>query len=545
MKHTLALLAALLVPLAVSASTFAESAGKKPAQGLAHMPSFSWDTVPRALSVHKPRGWTDEDYSRIARHDFFQVGGTEDSIRLAAQVKKFNPQITIIGYKNLVIHYGGTADPLFINHPDWFLHTRGKPELHGAGNIKHPMYDLRQPAVREYWVEDVERILNIPVFDGIFLDAYAKVVNYPPVIRATGQDPPRDFIAGYHRMMDEHLKRSGKCGKIHIGNFLRATAKDCNVPEVMNYLDGSYLEWFDHYATLPPHLHSYEEYLAAGIQAVQQVGQAGRIIVLHLEAVDDEDIKVTADGADPAAPGSSNSLYKNLEYKLAVYLVCAERYSYFQYQAAYKATEDFQAWAPEFPELKKPLGPPKGPAARNGYTYTREFQYASVRLDLAKRQGKIIWKASYPEAKALSPRSGDNQVAAGPFQCKLEFDRPIKKSAGVISLYRMSDRKRLAFVPAESDAVACPDDKTAVVTFPGKLEAKTQYSVVVEKGAFLDGANLKFQGRPVLGEWIFATKGYSDAAKTTVAPKSPSVKSPTEKAEARKAERLKAREQGK
>ena len=491
---------------ASSATSPAEPPSKSAAQTSDRMPAYSWDTVPRALFVHKPRAWTDDDYSRIARHDFFLTEYAKDSIRLAAEEKMFNPNISIIGYKNLVIHYEGTEDPLFINHPDWFLHSRGKPELHGAARIRHPMYDLRQPAVREYWVKDVERILNTPIFDGVFLDAYAKVVNYAPVIRATGQDPPTDFIAGYHQMMDEHLKRSGKCGKIRIGNFLRASTKDCNAPEVMKYLDGSYLEWFEHYATLPPHLHSSEEYLAAGIQAVQQVGQAGKLIWLHLEAADDKDIKVTADGADPAAPDASSSRYKNFEYKLAIYLICAERYSYFQYQGAYKATEDFQAWAPEFPEFKKPLGPPKGPAVRNGFIYTREFQYASVWLDLTKRQGRITWKASYPEAKKLSPANGEVQVPAGNLQYRIEFDRPIKKGTGLISLYRMKDRLKLVSVPVESAAVARSDDKTGVVTFSASIEAKTQYSITIEKGAFCDQDNMKFLGMPVLGEWKFTTK---------------------------------------
>ena len=505
-QFSLAKASLLLSTLLLTVPATAEPPAKPTAQVPAHMPAFAWDTVPRALFVHKPRAWTDEDYSRIARHDFFQTGDKEDSIRLATEVKKFNPSITIISYKNLVIHYEGTEDPVFINHPDWFLHSGGKPELHGAARFRHPMYDLRKPEVREYWLQKVDRILNMPIFDGIFFDAYAKVVNYDPVIRATGQDPPTDFMAGYHQMMDEHLKRSGKCGKIRIGNFLRASTKDCNVSEVMKYLDGSYLEWFEHYATLPPHLHSYEEYLAAGIQAVQQVGQAGKLIWLHLEAADDKDIKVTADGADPAAPDASSSRYKNFEYKLAIYLICAERYSYFQYQGAYKATDDFQAWAPEFPEFKKPLGPPKGPAVRNGFTYTREFQYASVWLDLTKRQGKITWKASYPEAKALSPLHGEDQVPAGAFRCQIEFDRLIKKGTGVISLYRMKDRQKLVSVPVESDAVTCLDDKTVVVTFPVDVEAKTQYSITIEKGAFYDRDNMTFLGMPVLGEWKFITK---------------------------------------
>jgi len=38
------------------------------------------------------------------------------------------------------------------------------------------------------------------------------------------------------------------------------------------------------------------------------------------------------------------------------------------------------------------------------------------------------------------------------------------------------------------------------------MEAKTSYSVPVDKGAFLDRENMTFLGMPVLGEWKFATK---------------------------------------
>lgn len=478
------------------------SSGK---QGSAHFPDFSWDTVPRAIYVHKPGAWTDEDYTRIARYGLFGDGFSAARSRVAAEVKAFNPRITILGYKNLVIHYQGTEDPLFVAHPEWFLHSGGKPELHGSAKIRHPMYDLRRAEVRDYWVNEVDRMLQEPSFDGIFIDAYAKVVNYPPVIRATGQNPPLDFIAAYRQLMQQHLQRSGGSGRIRIGNFLRASTPDCAVPEVLNYLDGSYLEWFDHFGDLPAHLHSYEEYVAAGIQAVQQVAQAGKLIWLHLEPVDDQDIRVTADGADPAAAGPSSRCYQNLAYKLAIFLICAERHSYFQYQASYKATDDPQSWAPDFPAFRKPLGPPRGPAQRSGFTYTREFQYASVQLDLAQRQGRITWKGSYPEAVRLLPHHGNGQVATGGFSCRIEFDRPVTKGTGAICLHRMRDRRQLASVKVASAAVRLAGEQTAVIDFPAILEPATEYSITVEPGAFADQQRMKFLGLPVLGEWKFTT----------------------------------------
>jgi len=38
------------------------------------------------------------------------------------------------------------------------------------------------------------------------------------------------------------------------------------------------------------------------------------------------------------------------------------------------------------------LGPPKGPAVKDGTAYTREFESASVFLDIEMQTAKITWK---------------------------------------------------------------------------------------------------------------------------------------------------------
>lgn len=70
------------------------------------------------------------------------------------------------------------------------------------------------------------------------------------------------------------MPRAGDGGKIRIGSFLRAAWPGRAAAEVMKCLDGSYLEWFGHYGALPPHLHGYEDQVAAWTDAVQQVGGA-------------------------------------------------------------------------------------------------------------------------------------------------------------------------------------------------------------------------------------------------------------------------------
>lgn len=49
--------------------------------------------------------------------------------------------------------------------------------------------------------------------------------------------------------------------------------------------------------------------------------------------------------------------------------------------------------AEAYPEFDKPLGEPKGDATRGGWTYTREFEHASVVVDLEKKTAKIDWKS--------------------------------------------------------------------------------------------------------------------------------------------------------
>lgn len=45
-----------------------------------------------------------------------------------------------------------------------------------------------------------------------------------------------------------------------------------------------------------------------------------------------------------------------------------------------------------YPEFDKPLGAPKGDAKRDRFKYTREFEHASVFVDLEKKTAKIDWK---------------------------------------------------------------------------------------------------------------------------------------------------------
>ena len=45
-----------------------------------------------------------------------------------------------------------------------------------------------------------------------------------------------------------------------------------------------------------------------------------------------------------------------------------------------------------YADLRRPLGPPLGPAVKSGTVYTRHFQHATATVDLSdRRKSKVVW----------------------------------------------------------------------------------------------------------------------------------------------------------
>jgi hypothetical protein len=80
---------------------------------------------------------------------------------------------------------------------------------------------------------------------------------------------------------------------------------------------------------------------------------------------------------------------KNITFPLASYLVGAGPYSYFCYTWGWLGQ---YGTFDHYPEYDKPLGAPKGEANRDGYKYSREFEHASVFVDLETKDARIDWK---------------------------------------------------------------------------------------------------------------------------------------------------------
>jgi hypothetical protein len=362
-------------------------------------PAAAWATVPRGICIWKNQPFGEAEIAAVAKYSLVQtmipsgIPWKPATGNIALEIKKHNPRATVIGYKNIVVHYDYHASPaIFREHPDWFLYdATGKPIMH---NDKRPLHDLRTPAMRQWWVEDVHRLLNTPGFDGILIDAVAKVFFYRPITGALSEQGCADYAEGFHTLMRDTTNRCAGQGLL-IGNCLRAVYADAGMAILRQYYDGSYLELFES-PMRPPGKPAvpYENWVAKGIESVQQATAQGKLVFLTLSPGesapnDIADLKAKAARGDRVDNGS---VYRDREYKLAMFLICAGERTYLGYQYSRNAADDRRLWDPYFPEFHKPLGPPKGPATRTGFTYSREFEHASVSLDLRRRAGQIAWR---------------------------------------------------------------------------------------------------------------------------------------------------------
>ncbi|MFT5301124.1 MAG: acetyl esterase/lipase [Mariniblastus sp.] len=374
-----------------------EPVGEKTTPG--RLPEFSWDTLPRYVHVRKTGAFTPDEVKYLATFPLITFEKTTGSkafgstdagtVKAAQAVKRINSATKVLFYRNVIVHYGGYSfDQQLEKIPAPFLvNKQGSDKL-----IRDRLraYDLSTDCVRKWWVESMATVCNDDSIDGLFLDGTVKVLmNYLKSELPDGKKA--EVVAGFNRMMQDTRQTLGP-KKLMIANMLRARFDDGGL-EFMNHFDGSYLEGFEHNVGGV----SKVDYLAKGISTVQQAAAQGKIIALTLNIAKSS----LGDGVDEQK-GELNDFasvsQERLDYSIALFLIMAERYSYLNIHDGYDVNPQGQhgnaskLWLKSFPEYKKRLGPPQSPAERQGYHYTREFEHASVWLDIEAGMGRVTWK---------------------------------------------------------------------------------------------------------------------------------------------------------
>ena len=367
------------------------------------LPEFSWDTLPLYIHIRKCEKFTDEELQYLAGFPLITLekttgsgtyGSTDaGSIEAAKAIKQINPNAKVLFYRNVFVHYSTYSfDDQLDNIPDWYLTTK-QGDVRVVRN-KSRGYDTSNEAVREWWVDNAAEVCRSPHIDGLFLDGNIKSLSSylkPQLPRGKKQET----IEGYHDMMTATRKAIGP-EKLMVANIVRARFPQSGL-EYLDYFDGSYLELF----TTPAGTKlSKKDYIAKGIAAVQTAARNGKIIAMTLGVGDggaSDDVDETHGRVDDLSEISQDKL----QYQLALFLVCAEKYSYLFLNDGYcvdskgkgkKKVCQSGLWLKSLPEYERPLGPPAGPAVREGYIYTRDFEHASVWLDIENGQGKVTWK---------------------------------------------------------------------------------------------------------------------------------------------------------
>ena len=375
MKRTMKFLAALLLtPLAVL----------RAGDGF---PDFSWDRVPLYAHLGIGDGLKPEQYNFLADHFkliAFTGGITKSSVEpniaaAARVIKQRNPKAKVLFYwaSDMPKHQWKQSNATF---PDGgYLHAKKK------GNSDSLQFDVRRQDVRDWWSGVAGKAVHDYGCDGIFVDGATAGTPDGPWSRMFGKEKAAVMDEGVFTMLKEARKKMGT-DKLIIFNPLHGR-NEKGAPLGEQYLpvtDGAMMDDFDRGANVKQ---QDKEYLVNELEEMRKAAHDGKIVIFK------------------AWPGftwwSDKELMKKphaeqhrvareqITFPLACFLVGAGPNCYFCYTWGWLGEYGTYDWYPEF---DKPLGPPQGEAKRDGWTYRREFEHASVFVDLEKKSAKIDWK---------------------------------------------------------------------------------------------------------------------------------------------------------
>jgi Hypothetical glycosyl hydrolase family 15 len=348
--------------------------------GPSYFPAFSWDRVPVAADVGKVTGnfnageidFLSKNYAFLSIEKSQATGlqpkgseQTEIGFEVAARaLKAANPNTKILFYWS-----GGAFHSNYASAKSFDMSWgRSRP---GSQIVA---FDITNPAFRNWWVDSAATIVDTPLADGIFVDGFNNF----------RYDPNKEAML---RAFRDHVTAQGK-SPIILYNGLPQSPSD--PASFFDVADGLMYEQFDVGKA------TGQDQVRSDMLALQAIGKAGKIVMFRgfPGFTLSDPIVRTSPYSDLVAMAR-----KNIVFPLACYLCVAGQYSYLQYSWGYSnlggvyiLQADQQTVDPAwYPELLRPLGPPKGDAAVNGYVFTRSFEHADVRVDVAAHTASINW----------------------------------------------------------------------------------------------------------------------------------------------------------
>lgn len=346
------------------------------------LPPFSWDITPvYQMFGDVKRLLTDAELSKVSstskfhciekNHAFQELKAAEKgAAREIARIKFASPGSACLFYLNSAYAYPFlTSTRLFgrdeipdpqrsflINDP-----KTGQPARRGSV----PFFDVLDPAFRAWWAEMAGTYVKETGADGLFVDQMHGFAH----LRA----PQRKQVQAAQVELMKMAKKAIGADKILLLN------NGAHIPALFEVGDAF---MFEHYQ--PEQLE--KEAIVADWALMKRVAEAGKSSVWRIGV----EVEIGEDVSWDDARYEQFSK-ERLSYHLAIFLIGARQQSYFQYGWGWKLEDGPLV---DYPELKKPLGKPLGEFVRPdpaGWTFTRSFEHAEVKVDLEKKKATIDW----------------------------------------------------------------------------------------------------------------------------------------------------------
>ena len=323
---------------------------------------------------------------------------------LARRLKAANPQLQVLVYKNLSFvscdaYAGGQYVPQGVrcpdvqaNHPEWFLTDGAANRLNSTSWPWLWLMDVGNPAYQQAWAANVIAEAKADGWDGVFMDDTNPTLKYhfdPARVARYPNDAA--WSAAMRSMVAATGPRLQQAGLLAIANLCCAREYPGLWKDWLGFLSGAMDEMFTKWGNNPGNGYIWD--WGAG-------GWKGQLDEIRdAEAMGKYFLGVAHSTRDDA---------RAARYGLATLLLASEGRSTFSLAQDYTN----QTWFPDYDRAGR-LGAARGPYARSGSVYRRDFANGVVLVNPSQAVARVQLGGAYeaadgskPESLTLEPTSG-------------------------------------------------------------------------------------------------------------------------------------------
>ena len=214
--------------------------------------------------------------------------------------------------------------------------------------------------------------------DGIFFDALNQVTN-PGNKKLWGDEKYNAIQQGLIKLIEETRCKIGD-DKLIVYNGIRSTPKRNTGNNFPDNTDAVMIERFGYFNSRT------KESMLKDIQEMEKAGKTGKIVVFKTWP---ENAWLNKNFIKKSKKEKKKISKEHINFALASFLAGAQKHSYLIYNWGYRLKMGSLLW---YPELDKPLGKPLNEMQVNGWILTRNYEHASIWVDLENKKSKIDWK---------------------------------------------------------------------------------------------------------------------------------------------------------